>query len=92
MKERKNSTGRTNNDVESEVPVEEPRNRTGHITGCELLNVRRDPSVSSPVIAVLNRSDLVMLHEKNDIPDFFKVTTTNGVSGYCMKNFIEFND
>ena len=99
MKDRKNYSSRMNREVDlanevevSEAPVEEKKNRTGHITGCELLNVRREPSVSSPVIATLTSSDLVMVREKNDVPDFFKVTTAKGVSGYCMKKFIALND
>ena len=99
MKDRRNFLGRTNKDADSvnesetsEVTVEKKKNRTGHITGCELLNVRKEPSTSSPVIAVLNRSDSVVIREKNDVPDFFKVTTKKGVSGYCMKKYIAFND
>lgn len=92
MKDNKIFNGRTNNDDKSAAPVEVPKNRTGHITGCELLNVRREPSISSPIVAVLNSSDSVMIREKNNVSDFFKVTTANGVSGYCMKKYIAFND
>lgn len=99
MKDRKTYTGRIGKDADPvyeaempEVSVEEKKNRTGHITGCELLNVRRDPTTSSPVIATLTSSDFVMIREKDDATDFFKVTTTKGVSGYCMKKYIEFND
>lgn len=91
MKERKNFQSRTTPEVQ-DAPVEEVKNRTGHITGCELLNVRRNPDISSPVIAQLTSSDTVMIREKNNVSDFFKVTTTGGVSGYCMKKYIAFND
>ena len=90
MKDRRNYPGRP---IEPEI-VEEPgekKNLTGHISGCELLNVRRDPDPSSPVVTVLNTSAMVMVHEKGSTPEFYKVTTTEGVSGYCMKKFIEFN-
>ena len=87
----RNFSGRVN-PVAQEAPAEELKNRTGHITGCELLNVRKDPDMMSPVIAQLTRSDTVMIREKNSVSDFFKVTTPGGVSGYCAKNYIAFND
>ncbi len=105
MRDRKNYSGRNNRDANSvsevetfelsetsEAPVEEKKNRTGHITGCELLNVRREPSSSSSVIGTLTSSDMVVIRDKNDYQDFFKVITPKGVSGYCMKKYIAFND
>lgn len=93
MKDRKNYSDRIPSMLKpDEAPVEVKKNRTGHITGCELLNVRKEPSTFSPVIALLTSSDSVTIQEKDSVSDFFKVTTNKGVSGYCMKKYIEIDD
>lgn len=92
MKDRRNYVGRPSEpEPVPEAPVEN-KNRTGHITGCELLNVRQEPDSSAFVVDMLTSSDSVMIREKNSTPDFFKVTTPKGISGYCMKKYIAFND
>lgn len=91
MKERRSYASRFEEAEEVfEKPVEK-KNRTGHISGCELLNVRKEPMPNAPVIAVLNTSDLFVVQGDDD-PIFFKVKTVNGVSGYCMKKFVTVDD
>lgn len=92
MKERRNFTARSE-EVE-EVPVKpvEKKNRTGHISGCELLNVRKEPTLDAPVIAVLETLDSFVIQDEDDNSMFFKVKTSAGVSGYCLKKFVAFDD
>ena len=91
MKDRKNFQSRAPVE-ESEAPVEEKKNRTGHITGCELLNVRQNPDSSSLVVAQITSADMLLIRGEDNVSGFFKVTTASGVSGYCMKKYIAFND
>ncbi len=92
MKDQRNNPRRANIDVESEAPAKEPKILTGHITGCDLLNVRRDPTVSSAIIDALTPADLVVVLDVDVILDFYKVTTPRGISGYCMKQFVKLDD
>lgn len=92
MKDRRNFTGRPieTEPVNDEFVPESParnRNRTGRISGCELLNVRRDPDPSAPIVTVLKSSDFITVQE-TDNAAFVKVTTPDGTAGYCMKKFI----
>lgn len=95
MKEHRNFTVRSKEVEEvSEKPVEkiEKKNRTGHISGCELLNVRKEPTLDAPVISVLKTSDSFEVQDEDDNSIFFKVKTSVSVSGYCMKKFVAFDD
>lgn len=90
MKDRRNYTDRF---VETEAVPEAPvvkKTRTGHISGCELLNVRKEPIPTAPVIAVLNTSDSFAVRDEDNNSLFYKVRTSEGVSGYCMKQFVDF--
>lgn len=90
MKDRRNFTTRFE---ETEEVLEEPvvkKTRTGHISGCELLNVRKEPIPTAPVIAVLNTSDSFAVRDEDNNSLFYKVRTSEGVSGYCMKQFVAF--
>ena len=92
MKEYKNYNDKSSEVVEEivEKPVE-PKNRTGHITGCEILNVRQNPSISALIVGTLTSADTVIVQGDSN-SDFFKVTTPKGVSGFCMKKYIAFYD
>lgn len=92
MKEQRNNPRRMNVDVESETPAKEPKILTGHITGCDMLNVRRDPTMASAIIDALTPVDLVVLLETDVILDFYKVTTPRGITGYCLKEFVNIDD
>ena len=92
MKDRRNFTTRFE---ETEEVLEEPvvnKTRTGHITGCELLNVRKEPIPTAPVIAVLNTSDSFAVRDEDNNSLFYKVRTSEDVSGYCMKQFVAFHE
>lgn len=92
MKERRSYTSRLEETEEvAEKPVAK-KNRTGHISGCELLNVRKEPTLNALVIAVLTASDSFEVQDEDDNSIFFKVKTLNGVSGYSMKKFIAFDE
>ena len=65
--------------------------KTGHVTECAKLNVRKDPSPNAEVIGTVNRGDSLII-VPSPFGDFYKAITPYGVEGYCMKKFVYIND
>ena len=77
-----------------EVP-EQPTNETeatnkvvGVVTECESLNVRSEPNTECEVVSVLRVGSEVIVYEEDSTDDFYKVCTSAGLDGYCMKQYI----
>lgn len=65
--------------------------KSGHVTECIKLNVRKDPSPNAEVIGTVNRGDSLII-DPSPFGDFYKVLTPYGIEGYCMKRFVYIND
>ena len=65
--------------------------KSGHVTECIKLNVRKDPSPNAEVIGTVNRGDSLII-DPSPFGDFYKVITPYGIEGYCMKKFVYIND
>lgn len=63
---------------------------TGVVSGCEMLNVRKENKKDAEVIFIINKDSEVQvdLSENKESDEFYKVVTPSGVEGYCMKKFI----
>ena len=65
---------------------------SGIVVNCEKLNLRKSPlkdSDGANVITTLLAGATVVVNESDSTPNFYKVTTENGLEGYCMKQFIK---
>lgn len=71
--------------VEKQI-VKEPT--IGYIDGCDKLNVRMESNKDSGVVVILDKSTEVTIDLDNSTDDFYKIMTSEGVEGYCMKKFI----
>lgn len=60
----------------------------GFVDGCECLRVRKESNVDSEELCVIDKSSEVVIDLENSTEYFYKVTTSEGVEGYCMKKFI----
>lgn len=61
----------------------------GFVSGCEKLNMRKEPNKESDVLIILNKNTEVQVNmTESTTEDFYKVYGPNGVEGYCMKQFI----
>lgn len=69
-----------------EPTVEDIRSVT--IKDCNKLNVRKDPNKESKVLCVIDKNTEFTVNLTKSTEDFYKVTLSNGVEGYCMKEFI----
>lgn len=74
-----------------EEAVEEPaviEPTIGFIDGCDRLNVRKESTKDSEVLCILDKLVEVTIDLSNSTEDFYKVMTSEGIEGYCMKKFI----
>lgn len=69
-----------------DVNVEETTE--GYITNCKKLYVREKADKNSDHLCIIGESDKVLIDLEKSTEDFYKVCTTSGVEGYCMKKFI----
>ena len=72
---------------EEVVTVNEKADLIGVVTGCSKLYVRTEPNKDSKPLCIINQNAEVVINEKTT-GDFYKVCTSAGVEGYCMKKFI----
>lgn len=68
--------------------VEEAVPTVGFVDNCECLRVRKDSNVDSEELCIIKKLSEVVIDLDNSTDYFYKVKTSEGVEGYCMKNFI----
>lgn len=69
--------------VEKEVAV-----YIGKIRDCDKLNVREEPTVESKVLCKLDKLSEVQIDKSNSTRDFYRIITSTGINGYCMKKYM----
>ena len=74
--------------VEESQEVEETVPTVGFVDNCERLRVRKESNVDSEELCIINKLSEVVIDLDNSTDYFYKVTTSEGVEGYCMKKFI----
>ena len=74
--------------VEESQKVEEAAPTVGFVDNCECLRVRKESNVDSEELCIINKLSEVVIDLDNSTDYFYKVTTSEGVEGYCMKKFI----
>lgn len=74
--------------VEESQKVEEAVPTVGFVDNCECLRVRKESNVDSEELCIINKLSKVVIDLDNSTDYFYKVTTSEGVEGYCMKKFI----
>ena len=60
----------------------------GVVTDCLKLNLRAEPSLDAEVICEINASTELVITPEESTNYFFKVCTSAGIEGFCMKKFI----
>ena len=60
----------------------------GIVTDCLYLNVRKQPDIHSDVAVVIDALTQVCVDLDASTEDFYKVTTSDGVEGFCMRKYI----
>lgn len=65
-----------------------PKEIYGIIT-CARLNIRKGPSIKADVVCVLTEGVKMKLNLDRSTTEWFKVSTEDGVDGWCMRKFVE---
>ena len=63
----------------------------GKISGFEKLYVRKEASKDSEPVGIITSETVLTIDEENSTEDFYKVTTNEGLEGYCVKKFVKIN-
>lgn len=60
----------------------------GVVSNCTKLNVRKEPKKGAEVLVVIDAKSNVDVEPDNSTDKWYKISTKNGIEGYCMKDFI----
>ena len=74
--------------MEESQKVEEAVQTIGFVDNCEHLRVRKESNVDSEELCIINKLSEVVIDLDNSTDYFYKVKTSEGVEGYCMKKVI----
>ena len=72
--------------IEDKTPDEVPKPVYG-VVNCSKLNVRRGPSIDTASLCIVEGGSKLDIEQFNE--EWFKVLTEDGISGYCMRKFID---
>lgn len=75
-------------EVDRESKSEEPKYVTGIVTDCVKLNVREDPHPTATIIGAITAATELIVDKEASTNDFYKICTSAGLEGYCMKKFV----
>ena len=72
--------------IEDKTPDEVPKPIYG-VVNCSKLNIRRGPSIDTASLCIVEGGSKLDIEQYNE--EWLKVLTEDGISGYCMKKFID---
>lgn len=71
------------------VPIIENNEVIGKIIEFEKLYVRKEASKYSEPVGIVTDKDYLSIDIIHSTDDFYKVITSNGLEGYCVKEFVK---
>ena len=75
-----NTIKNADEETEAKVPIY-------GVVNCARLNIRRGPSIDTRPVTIVENGSELEIETFND--EWFKVLTNDGISGYCMKKFVD---
>lgn len=60
----------------------------GVVTGCLRMAIYKEPRANSEVITVVTALTKVVVDVDKSTEVFYRVSTSKGAQGYCMKKFV----
>lgn len=72
--------------IEDKTPDEVPKPIYG-VVNCSKLNIRRGPSIDTTSLCIVEGGSKLDIEQYNE--EWLKVLTEDGISGYCMRKFID---
>lgn len=76
--------------VEEEIvaPVEETNTKKFVVVTTDRLNVRKGPSKDTEVLNIVSKDEKLLINDPKLIEGFYSITTSSGIKGYVMKEFV----
>ena len=71
------------------VPIVENNEVIGKIIEFEKLYIRKEASKDSEPVGIVTDKDDLSIDIIHSTDDFYKVITSNGLEGYCVKEFVK---
>lgn len=71
-----------------EEPITESKAIYGIVTDCIKLNVREQPKPNAHILGTIDEGSEVIVNEDESTGDFYKICTSAGLEGYCMRKFV----
>ena len=72
--------------IKDKTPDEVPKPVYG-VVNCSKLNIRRGPSIDTASLCIVEGGSKLDIEQYNE--EWLKVLTEDGISGYCMREFID---
>ena len=72
--------------IEDKTPDEVQKPVYG-VVNCSKLNIRRGPSIDTASLCIVEGGSKLDIEQYNE--EWLKVLTEDGISGYCMRKFID---
>ena len=72
--------------IEDKTLDEVPKTVYG-VVNCSKLNIRRGPSIDTTSLCIVEGGSKLDIEQYNE--EWLKVLTEDGISGYCMRKFID---
>lgn len=72
-----------------DVEVVADETKHGVVVDCLKLNVRKEPDIESDALCQITASTDLVVYENESTEDFYKICTSAGIEGFCMKKFIK---
>lgn len=61
----------------------------GVVVNCMNLNIRKEPTQTSRSLGIIGSDTVVKVCDDESVSSFYKVKAGDGISGYCMSEFIK---
>ena len=61
----------------------------GVVVNCANLNIRKEPTQASRSLGIISSDAVVTVCDDKSVSGFYKIKTGDGISGYCMSEFIK---
>ena len=71
-----------------EVKVKETNTKKFVVVTTDRLNVRKGPSKDTEVLNIVSKDEKLLINDPKLIEGFYSITTSSGIKGYVMKEFV----
>ena len=73
---------------ENVAPVEETNTKKFVVVTTDRLNVRKGPSKDTEVLNIVSKDEKLLINDPKIVKGFYSITTSSGIKGYVMKEFV----